>query len=191
MFRMSALAVPATGGGRGSWVVGVLLILAGLLCIVLPFFAGVAVTGIVGWLLLFAAFAHLLYAWSARGAGSVIWQIVIGLVYLAVALYLIFHPARGLLTLTLLLACYFVVEGVLELVIYFQLRRVRRSGWFLLDALITLFLGGLIWAHWPFSSVWALGTIVGVSLLSSGFTRLSFGGGRTALPAAGSPEPLV
>ncbi len=181
MYGETQLANTVQGGGR-TWSIagGVLLILAGLLAIFLPFFAGVAVTAIVGWLLLFAGLAHLVYAWSARGAGGVVWQLIIGILYVLVALYLILHPARGLLTLTLLLASYFVVEGVLELVMYFRLRRAHRAGWFLLDALITLFLGGLIWAHWPFSSVWALGTIVGVSLLSSGFTRLSFRHGRPA-----------
>lgn len=167
-----------------SVTVGILLILAGLIAIFLPFIAGVAATAVVGWLLLFAGGAHLLYAWSARGAGAVIFQIIIGLLYVLVAFYLIFHPARGLLTLTLLLASYFVVEGVLEIVMYFRLRRSHRAGWFLWDGLITLLLGGLIWAHWPFSSAWALGTLVGVSLLMSGFARLSFRTGRPALGAA-------
>jgi uncharacterized membrane protein HdeD (DUF308 family) len=107
--------------------------------------------------------------------------VLIGLLYLVVGVYMILHPARGLLTLTLLLAAYFVLEGVMELAIYFSLRRAHVAGWFLWDGLITLFLGVLIWAHWPFSSVWALGTIVGISLLMSGITRLSFRTGRPAL----------
>jgi uncharacterized membrane protein HdeD (DUF308 family) len=161
--------------------VGILLIIAGLLAIFLPMFAGVAITALVGWLVVFAGVAHLLFSWHARTTGAVLWQVLIGLLYLVVGVYMILHPARGLLTLTLLLAAYFVLEGVMELAIYFSLRRAHVAGWFLWDGLITLFLGVLIWAHWPFSSVWALGTIVGISLLMSGITRLSFRTGRPAL----------
>ena len=182
MYGMSTGSNALETKSRGwSNAVGILLILAGLLAMFVPFFAGVAATAVVGWLLLFAGGAHLLYAWGARGAGAVIWQLIIGILYVLVAFYLILHPARGLLTLTLLLASYFVVEGVLEVVMYIRLRRSHRAGWFLWDGLITLVLGILIWAHWPFSSVWALGTLVGVSLLMSGFARLSFRAGRPAL----------
>jgi uncharacterized membrane protein HdeD (DUF308 family) len=169
----TTLNLPAERG-RGNRFVGIILIIVGILAMIAPFLTGIAVTAVVGWLLLVAAGAHLIYSWHARGAGSIFWHVIVGLLYLAVGFYLIFHPARGLVTLTLLLACYFVAEGVIEIIIYFRMRGRERSGLFLLDGLITLFLGILIWAHWPFSSVWILGTLVGISLLISGLARLFF-----------------
>jgi uncharacterized membrane protein HdeD (DUF308 family) len=169
----STLAPAAPGAkSSGRTIVGVLLIILGLFAIVLPFIAGIAITAFIGWLLLFAGIVHLIYSWHSRKASGVTWQILIAILYLFVGFYLVFHPARGLVTLTLLLASYFLVEGVIELVLYFRLRSSHRSGWFLWDGLITLLLGILIWAHWPFSSVWVLGTLIGISLLISGFTRL-------------------
>ena len=169
----STLAPTVSGGkSSGRTIVGVLLIITGLLAILLPFIAGIAITAFIGWLLLFAGIVHLIYCWHSRSTGGVVWQLLIAILYLFVGFYLIFHPARGLVTLTLLLASYFVVEGVIELVLYFRLRRSHRAGWFLWDGLITLLLGILVWAHWPFSSVWVLGTLIGISLLISGFTRL-------------------
>jgi uncharacterized membrane protein HdeD (DUF308 family) len=44
-----------------------------------------------------------------------------------------------------------------------------------MNAIITLLVGGLIWFHWPSSSVWAIGTLVGVNLLMTGISRLMFG----------------
>lgn len=166
-------------------VVGVLLIIAGLLAILAPFVAGIAVTAVIGWLLLIAGAAHFFYGWHSRSTGAIVWQVLIGLLYWLVGFYLIFHPARGLVTLTFLLAFYFVFEGVMELIMYFRLRRSHRAGWFLWDGLITLLLGIVIWAHWPFSSVWVLGTIVGISLLISGVARLGFRAGRPLLPGPG------
>ncbi len=176
----SSMAVRTGRPGWGAGI-GIALIVLGLLAIIFSFVAGVAITVIVGWVLLFAGIARLLYAWSARGAGAVIWQLIVGVLYLWVAFYLILHPARGLLTLTFWLAAYFVIEGVFELISYFQLRRLHRAGWFLWDGLITLILGLIIWAQWPFSSAWALGVLVGVSLISSGVARLSFRHGPSPL----------
>ncbi|HVC89989.1 MAG TPA: DUF308 domain-containing protein, partial [Acidobacteriaceae bacterium] len=118
---------PHTERNKGAAIVGILLIIAGLLAIFLPFIAGIAVTALVGWLLLIAGAAHLFYGWHSRSTGAVVWQTIIGLLYWLVGLYLIFHPARGLVTLTLLLASYFVVEGIIELVMYFRLRHLHRA----------------------------------------------------------------
>jgi uncharacterized membrane protein HdeD (DUF308 family) len=185
---MNTFASTSLSPERRHWssTLGIVLIVAGILAIILPVIAGVAITALLGWVLLFAGVAHLVYAWGARAAGSGLWQGVIGLVYLVVALYLIFHPARALVTLTLFLAIYFVVEGIFALVLFFRLRRTHRAGWFLWDGLITLFLGILIWAHWPLSSAWAIGTIVGISLLMSGVARLSFHPHRPLLTLQGN-----
>ncbi len=175
----------ATRTDKQHWgtATGILLIVAGLFAFFLPLIAGIAITAVLGWILLFAALARLAYTWSTRSHGGVVWQTIVGLLYLAVAFYLILHPARALLTLTLLLAIYFVVEGIFELITYAGLRKLHRAGWFLWDGLITLLLGVLIWAQWPVSSVWAIGVLVGVSLVSSGVARLTF--------RHGGPAPLL
>ena len=58
--------------------------------------------------------------------------------------------------------------------IYSQLRRFRGCGWFLLDAIVTIILGIMIFMSWPVSSVWAVGTLIGISILFSGISRLSY-----------------
>jgi uncharacterized membrane protein HdeD (DUF308 family) len=92
----------------------------------------------------------------------------VGLVYLVGGGYMLFHPLIGIATLTLFLAAVFLAEGVFEIVAFFGIRGQTNSGWMLFDGIITILLAGLIWFHWPSSSVWAIGTIVGISLLMSG-----------------------
>jgi uncharacterized membrane protein HdeD (DUF308 family) len=58
---------------------------------------------------------------------------------------------------------------------YVRLRREGASAWLLINSLVTLLLGGLIWLHWPSSSVWAIGTLVGVNLMMTGISRLMLG----------------
>jgi uncharacterized membrane protein HdeD (DUF308 family) len=65
-------------------------------------------------------------------------------------------------------------EGALQMVVFFQFRALPGSGWLLFDSITTLLLGLLIAYGWPTSSAWAIGTLVGVNLLVSGFTRLMY-----------------
>jgi uncharacterized membrane protein HdeD (DUF308 family) len=173
------------GSSGPSIVIAVLLILAGLAAISLPLIAGIAASIAVAWLLLFAGAVHLFFGWHTRSAGAMIWKILVGLAYLFAAVYMLIHPGRGLLTLTLVLAFYLFFEGIFEAVIYAQLRRLPGSGWFLFDAIVTIVLGIMIFMSWPFSSVWAIGTLIGISILFSGISRLSYAfAARRALPAA-------
>ena len=88
--------------------------------------------------------------------------------------YLAFHPGIALESLTLLVAAIFFVEGVMEIVVFFQFRGLSGSGWILFDGLVTLVLAYMIWRPWPSSSAWAIGTLLGVNLIVSGFTRLMY-----------------
>jgi uncharacterized membrane protein HdeD (DUF308 family) len=155
-----------------SIVVSVLLIAAGLLAIAVPQVAGIAITGLVAWLLLFSAVLHLMLAWRSGTAGGVLWEILLGVVYGGIAFYLLAHPAVGLASLTLALAVYLVIEGVLEFAAWWQLRASSGSVWLLLDGIVTLVLAMMIASTWPSSAAWVLGTLVGISMLFSGISRL-------------------
>jgi len=82
------------------------------------------------------------------------------------------HPLAGLLTLTLLLGVMLLGYGIVAVILAFQLRPEQGWGWVLFDAAITVLLGLMIIAHWPISSAWVIGTLFGISILSSGMTRL-------------------
>jgi uncharacterized membrane protein HdeD (DUF308 family) len=151
---------------------GVSLIGLGMLSIALPFAAAIAVNVLVAWLIVLAGIVHLVVAFHTREAGSVIWRLLVGLAYLCFGGYLFARPASGVASLTLLLASLFLVEGVFNIVLYFRAPASLRSNWFLLDGIVTLLLGAMIYMQWPSSSAWAIGTLVGVSLIFSGVTRV-------------------
>jgi uncharacterized membrane protein HdeD (DUF308 family) len=100
--------------------------------------------------------------------------------------YLIARPVAGVASLTLLLASLFLVEGIFNIVLFFRAPSILRSGWFLLDGIVTLLLGVMIYMQWPSSSAWAIGTLVGVSLIFSGVTRVmvSLAVRKAAVPAS-------
>ena len=128
-----------------SIVLSVLMIAAGVLAICVPLIAGEAVTALVGWLLIFSGLLHLAFAWRAGRAGAVVWEILLGIAYGAIGFYLLASPVAGLASLTLAIAMYLLIEGVLEFVLSFQLRPAPGSGWLLVDGIITLVLAVMIW----------------------------------------------
>jgi uncharacterized membrane protein HdeD (DUF308 family) len=85
---------------------------------------------------------------------------------------LIGHPALGLAGLTLALAVFFCAEGVVDIIAWFSTRNGGGSGWMLLNGIIALGLGVMIWSRWPATSLWFVGTLVGISLFMAGMTRL-------------------
>lgn len=151
---------------------GVSLICLGVLALASPMLAAVAVNALIGWLIIVAGVVHIVVAFQSREAGSVIWRLLVGLAYIAFGGYVIGRPALGVASLTLLLASLFLVEGIFDIVQFFRSPSALRSTWFLLDGIVTLFLGLMIYMHWPSSSAWAIGTLVGVSLIFSGVTRV-------------------
>jgi uncharacterized membrane protein HdeD (DUF308 family) len=153
-----------------SVVLSVLMIAAGIAAIAAPSFAGVAMTAVVGWLLIVSGLMHAAFAWRSPTSGAMAGEVVLGVLYGAIGLYVITHPVVGLASLTLSLASYLLIEAVVEFVLAFQHRPA--AGWLVVDGVVTLALAVLIWSTWPFNSGWVVGTFVGISMLFSGFSRL-------------------
>jgi uncharacterized membrane protein HdeD (DUF308 family) len=151
---------------------GVLLIVLGVMAVCSPFLAAVAVSVVVAWLIVLAGVVHLMLAFRAHGAGSMIWKVLVGIAYLCFGGYLLLHPVLGAASLTLLLASLFLIEGILNIVLYVKMRSLHGSSWVLVDGIITLLLGAMIYMQWPSSSLWAIGTLVGISLIFSGVARV-------------------
>jgi uncharacterized membrane protein HdeD (DUF308 family) len=116
--------------------------------------------------------SHFVFAWRGGRATAVVWEILLGVVYGAIGFYLLTRPVAGLASLTLAVAVYLFVEGVLEFILSLQLRPAPGSGWLLVDGIVTLVLAVMIWSTWPSSAAWVIGTLVGISMLFSGITRL-------------------
>jgi uncharacterized membrane protein HdeD (DUF308 family) len=169
-----------------SIVWGVILIVFGILAIASPFLAAVAVSSLIAWLIILAGVVHFILAFHVHRPGRTIWKLLVGPAYVFFGAYLLMHPVLGVASLTLVVALLFLIEGILDIVLFFHMRSERGSAWVLLDGITTLVLALLIYLQWPSSSVWVIGTLVGVSMIISGITRvlLSLATRRLATAAA-------
>ena len=166
---------PATRKITGSYfAVAALFIVLGILAIIEPAVAALAVSILVGWLLVFGGLVYLIGAATGRGVKEVIFQVAIGIIYLVGGRYSLTHPRLAMGALTLLLGAVITAGGAAEIVSNLRLKSADASKWMLFNGIITFFVGGIICFHWPSSSVWAIGTFVGLTLLMTGMTRLMF-----------------
>ena len=153
----------------------VLFILLGLFAIIEPARAVVGIALLLGWILIFGGIAHLIASLRGGSGKRVLFQILSAIAFVLGGLYILTHPLLAIGTLTALLAVVIFAAGIFDIISYFRLQREHPSGWMLLNGIVALLLGALIWVQWPSSSAWAIGTLVGVNLLMTGVTRLIFG----------------
>jgi uncharacterized membrane protein HdeD (DUF308 family) len=155
-----------------SIVLSVFLIVAGILAIVMPLAAAIAVNIFVAWMLMFSGAAHLVFAWQRRHSRGFIWQLLLGILYAFIGAYILINPALGLVSLALAIAAYLLIEGVLEIILALQIQPTRAWGWLLFDGILTLILALMIWKAWPAGSELVVAILVGISMLFSGISRL-------------------
>jgi uncharacterized membrane protein HdeD (DUF308 family) len=168
---MTLGALTTIGSGK-SIVWAILLVVFGFLAIALPFATSWGVVVIIAWLIVFSGGFQFIHAFQSKGIGSVVWKLLVAVLYLIVGIYFLLNPLLGVAAFTFALAIFFVAEGLVDLAAYFQNRSATGSVWILFDGIITLILGVMVWRQWPSSSLWVIGTLVGISMIFTGTTRL-------------------
>lgn len=158
------------------WVIswGILTFVCGILAIILPLTFSFGIALIIGCLVLVAGIAHLVFAFQTRSLDGFIRQILISILYGVAAICLLVNPLLSLLSLTLFLAIFLFAKGILELALYFCLRRFRKSVWVLIDGIGTLILGILMVRQWPPATPEIIGALIGISLMLSAISRVIF-----------------
>lgn len=156
--------------------IGVVLLIFGILAIASPFVAGLSIAITIGILLILGGLAQLFFAFTASSFGKGIWIFILGALTVFIGIAMVGQPDAALATLTLFLAAYFIVEGIFEIIWAFQIKPVKGWGWTLFSGIISLLLGIMIWRQFPLSGVWAIGTLVGIKLIFSGWMMIAFGG---------------
>jgi len=155
-----------------SLVWPIVLILVGVFALALPAATSFAVARILAWVLFFDGIFQFFYAFRSQGIGRFLWKMLVAALYVVGGLYLLANPLLKVAALTLMLAIFFIVEGIIDLFTYLSGTITEGSHWLLVHSIITVLLGLMIWWRWPLSSLWAIGILAGISILMNGITRL-------------------
>jgi uncharacterized membrane protein HdeD (DUF308 family) len=177
---------------REHWVLfmveGIVLVVLGMLAIIIPQLASLAVTILIGWLFLISGVVGLVTTFWVKGAPGFWWSLVSALVAIGAGVVLLAWPISGTLSLTLVLIVFFIVEGVASIMYGIEHRREAssRSGWMIVSGVIDLILAAIIFSGLPGTAFWALGLLVGINMVFGGTSLIAMALGARAQPG-GSP----
>jgi uncharacterized membrane protein HdeD (DUF308 family) len=162
---------------NAGWLValGVLTVITGFLSVVSPLAAGLGVTVLLGIALAIAGAARTVAVFNAGSFGQGALPLLGGFLSFVAGVIIATRPGLGLEALTLMLGGYLLVDGVAGAVLAFHVRPQNGWGWILFGAALSAILGIMLLKDWPLSGQWAIGTIVGINLLSSGASMIAIG----------------
>lgn len=169
---MSAVAEGASGRGV-FW--SILTLLCGAFAIAAPVLSGLAVTWLLGATLLAGGVSMGVFAWRAPSLGGAVLKLLFAGLTVLVGIAVVAQPGLALAQLTVLLGVYFIVDGVVSMIVAWNVKPLNGWGWMTLNGAVSIALGYLILSGWPASALWAVGLLVGIRLLFTGVTMFTLG----------------
>jgi uncharacterized membrane protein HdeD (DUF308 family) len=151
-------------------VEGIVLVALGLLAIVLPPIATLAVEILFGWLFLISGVVGLITTFWMRQAPGFWWALLSAVLGIAAGIVLLAWPLSGVLTLTLILIVFFTIEGIASIMFALEHKRELsgRWGWMLASGIVDLIVAGIIFVGLPGTAAWAIGVLVGINMVFGG-----------------------
>ncbi len=150
---------------------GIALILTGIVAITFPWITTVVSVVYFGSLLIVGGGIEIIRAFRMSKWGSFLLHLLLGILYFVAGFVILVHPQINALSLTLLLAAFFIAAGLFRIVSALTVP-VPQWGWVLFNGIVTVILGFLIWRQWPISGLWAIGLFVGVEMIVSGWVSV-------------------
>ena len=154
---------------------GVILIIAGTMALLSPLAAGSSGTIIVGVLLVIGGIGQCILAFKAGAFDRGLLTFIVGLLMTIAGLYMATQPVVGLASFTMILVIYLVIAALFKLIMAFQIRPAEGWGSALIDSIVTLLLGIMLWRQFPLSGAWAISIVFGVKMIFGGWVLLSIG----------------
>lgn len=177
-----------TGRSRGTgaikWV-GILLMVLGAVAILVPALASFTVTIFIGWVLILGSVFLFASAFSNRSGLGVAVGIIWALLALIAGIWLLVDPGRGTRTLTLIVMIYFLVSGVFKLGVSFSRRGTPGIGWLGVNGILSIIIGLIVLADMPESANWAIGLLLGIDFIFSGWGLINFASAANRLESSG------
>jgi len=170
---------------------GIVLVILGVLALLAPVIASVAVTVFFGWILLISGIVGLVTTFRAHQATGFWWSLLSDAVAIVAGVVLLVWPLQGTLSLSAVLIAFLFVQGVLTIMYALEHRSALsgRWGWLLASGIVDVVLGILLFVGLPGTALWLLGIVLGVNLLFGGWALIMMA--LHARPKAAAAAPTA
>jgi uncharacterized membrane protein HdeD (DUF308 family) len=175
MSDKSGLIGVISSHARHATITGIVMAVCGVLAIAAPAVAGVSAMIVLGVMLLVGGLSQCFLAFKAGAFGRGLLIFVLGALAVIAGVWTLGQPLSALSGITLLLAAYFIVSGVIEAFGAFSARPANGWGWLFFSGIVSLALGVMLWKQFPLSGLWAVGTLIGIRLLMAGISLIAIG----------------
>ena len=172
---MNELTEAAKAGGKNMTIFGVIAIILGIFAMLAPGLTGISVAILVGVIVLVGGIVRIIWAFQAGSLGKGLLMFAIGGLTLLCGIALVANPLFASGVLTIILAVYFIVDGICEIAAAMRLRPASGWGWMLFGGIISIWLGIMIWGQFPLSGAWAIGILLGIKLFFVGLIMVTGG----------------
>lgn len=170
---------------RHKWgwflILGIALVVLGAVALGVPLLATLTSVLFFGWLVAFGGLFEAVAAFAARKWSGFFLHLLSSVLSIVVGALMVTHPGAAAGALTLLLAAFFLMGGIFRISTAVVVR-FPAWGWAAFGGIVTAFLGVLIWAEWPSSALWVIGTFVAIDLLFRGWASIMFGLAARRIP---------
>ena len=162
--------------------VGGALIVLGIVAVLFPLVTAIAAKVFLGWIILIGGVVEIVHAFSTKRWSAFLYELLMGVLYVIVGIWLAFFPLSGIITLTLILALTFILQGVVQAMMAFHMKPHEGWIWMLIAGAIAIVAGVMIIAGLPSTATWAIGLMVGITMISTGWAYLilALQAGKTA-----------
>ncbi|MGF7158949.1 uncharacterized membrane protein HdeD (DUF308 family) [Rhodoligotrophos appendicifer] len=154
---------------------GIVLLVVGVFSVLFPFILTLTAEILVGIGLTAGGLALLFHSFSERNWSGFFWELLMGVLYLVGGLYFLFNPLGGIIAFTMALAAIFIVDGVFRILLGLKARPHSGAIWLIFGGVVSIVLGGMIWANLPGSAIWAIGMLLGINLAFAGASFIALG----------------
>ena len=161
--------------GRNMTIFGVITIILGILAMLAPGLTGMSIVMLVGVFVIGGGIVRMIWAFQAGSLGRGLLMFGIGGLTLLCGIFLAANPLFASGVLTIILAIYFVVDGIFEITASFQLKPEPGWGWMLFGGIVSVLFGIMIWGQFPLSGAWAIGILLGIKLFFVGLIMITGG----------------
>ena len=155
-------------------VLGIAYVILGWVAIGYPMAATIAIEIMLGYILLVGGAIAVVGSFFSGNWKNLILILLSGILYIFVGFFLVTDMKEGVITLTLLLAAFLLVEGIFKIINAFQMQPAPNWGWILVSGIASVILAVLIWTEFPQSSAFVIGLLVGIYFLINGFSMIMF-----------------
>ena len=172
----------AREASKNGIAIGALLAVLGVLAMMAPLMSGIAVTVMIGILMIAAGIMQTFFAFKAESFGKGVLVFLFGGLSVVAGVIIIGTPQTSLAFLTMLLAAFFMASGFVDVFLGFKTKPEEGWGWLVFSGVLSVLLAVLIMSKWPSSGLWVVGLYVGLRMLMQGWVLMALGrAGQVAL----------